>query len=146
MDIATGEYRVDKIWAAHDCGYAVNPALVRGQIEGSVYMGWAEAVMEEQNFTYGGTNPGLLRGPSLLDYPIPTAVETPHIESIIIESQPQGRVSGVKEAGEGPLHPVLPALANAIFDAIGVRIDTLPIRASDVFAALQRQRTQHATD
>ncbi|MGB0646262.1 MAG: molybdopterin-dependent oxidoreductase [Bradymonadia bacterium] len=146
VDIETGEYQVNKIWAAHDCGYAVNPALVRGQIEGSVYMGWAEAVMEEQSFTYGGTNPGLLRGPSLLDYPIPTSVETPHIESIIIESEPERGVSGVKEAGEGPLHPVLPALANAIFDAVGVRIDRLPIRASDVFAALQRQRTPHAAD
>jgi 4-hydroxybenzoyl-CoA reductase subunit alpha len=145
VDLETGQYKVLKIWAAHDCGSAINPMLVEGQIEGSVYMGWAEAVMEEQSLVYGGPNPGLLRGPSLLDYPIPTAVETPEIEAIIVESDPQRGVAGVKEAGEGPLHPVLPALANAIYDAVGVRIDRLPIRASDVRAAIRESEVDNAS-
>jgi 4-hydroxybenzoyl-CoA reductase subunit alpha len=144
VDSETGQYQVQKIWAAHDCGTAVNSTLVEGQIEGSVYMGWAEAVMEEHALAYGGPNPGLLRGPSLLGYPIPTAVETPEIEAIIIESDPGKGVGGAKEAGEGPLHPVLPALANAIYDAVGVRMDRLPIRASDVRAAIRESEVNGA--
>lgn len=136
VDVETGHYDVVKIWAAHDCGRAVNPTLVEGQIQGSVYMGWSEAVMEEQAMVYGGTNPGLLRATNLLDYPLPTIVETPEIEAIIVESDDGQHGLGVKEAGEGPLHPVLPAIANAIFDAVGVRVDRLPIRASDLKAQL----------
>ena len=132
----TGSVRVRKIWAAHDCGFALNPTLVEGQIAGSVYMGWAEAVMEEHRFAYGGPNPGLLRASNLLDYRIPTAAETPEIECFIVQSQDPEGPYGAKEAGEGPLHPVLPAIANAIFDAVGVRLDRLPFHASVVRAAL----------
>ncbi|MGC6415535.1 MAG: molybdopterin cofactor-binding domain-containing protein [Bradymonadia bacterium] len=136
VDVETGWIDVTKIWAAHDCGFALNPTLVEGQIAGSVYMGWAEAVMEEQSFAYGGPNPGLLRGPSLLDYRIPTSVETPDIECIIIQSQDPNGPYGAKEAGEGPLHPVLPAIANAVYDAVGIRLDRLPFHPAVVRAAL----------
>ena len=137
VDVETGHVRVHKIWAAHDCGFALNPTLVEGQIAGSVYMGWAEAVMEEQSFAYGGPNPGLLRGPNLLDYRIPTTVEAPEIECFIVQSQDPNGPYGAKEAGEGPLHPVLPAIANAVYDAVGVRLDRLPFHPSRVRAALK---------
>ena len=130
-----------KIWAAHDCGFALNPTLVEGQIAGSVYMGWAEAVMEEQAFVSGGPNPGLLRGPNLLDYRLPTSIETPDIECFIVQSVDPNGPYGAKEAGEGPLHPVLPAIANAVYDAVGVRLDRLPFHPSTVRAALQALET-----
>jgi CO/xanthine dehydrogenase Mo-binding subunit len=137
VDLETGFVRVRKIWAAHDCGFALNPTLVEGQIAGSVYMGWAETVMEEQSFAYGGPNPGLLRGPNLLDYRIPTSAEVPEIECHIVQSQDPNGPYGAKEAGEGPLHPVLPAIANAIYDAVGVRMDRLPFHAARVREALK---------
>ena len=95
--------------------------------------------MEEQSFAYGGPNEGLLRGPSLLDYRIPTSVETPDIECFIIQSQDPNGPYGAKEAGEGPLHPVLPAIANAIYDAVGVRLDRLPFHPSVVRKALKEK-------
>ncbi len=137
VDPETGWIDVKKVWAAHDCGFALNPTLVEGQIAGSVYMGWAEAVMEEHAFVEGGHNPGLLRGPNLLDYRIPTSVESPEIECFIVESQDPNGPYGAKEAGEGPLHPVLPAIANAVYDAVGVRLTTLPFHPSVVRAALR---------
>jgi CO/xanthine dehydrogenase Mo-binding subunit len=137
VDLETGFVRVRKIWAAHDCGFALNPTLVEGQIAGSVYMGWAETVMDEQSFAYGGPNPGLLRGPNLLDYRIPTSAEVPEIECHIVQSQDPNGPYGAKEAGEGPLHPVLPAIANAIYDAVGVRMDRLPFHAARVREALK---------
>ena len=137
VDVDTGLVHVRKIWAAHDCGFALNPTLVEGQIAGSVYMGWAETVMEEQAFAYGGPNPGLLRGPNLLDYRIPTTVEAPEIACYIVQSMDPNGPYGAKEAGEGPLHPVLPAIANAIYDAVGVRMDRLPFFPWRVHEALR---------
>ena len=137
VDLRTGQIRVPHIWAAHDCGFAINPTLVEGQIAGSVYMGWAEAVMEEQVMVSGGSNPGLLQGANLLDYRIPTSVETPQIHPFIVQSQDPNGPYGAKEAGEGPLHPVLPAIANAVFDAVGVRLDRLPFHPAQVLKALR---------
>ncbi len=117
-----------KIWVAHDCGRALNPVTVEGQMEGSAYMGFAEALLEEQVFkpAASGHGAGLHHGPSLLDYRIPTSLDTPELESLIVESiDPEGPY-GAKEAGEGPLHPSIPAIANAIYDALGVRCDRLP--------------------
>ena len=138
IDLETGELRVPKIWVAHDCGRALNPVIVEGQMEGSTYMGAAELMMEEQAF-YGADHaaPGLHIGPSLLDYPIPTSSEVPEFEALIIESlDPEGPY-GAKEAGEGPLHSTIPAIANAIHDAVGVRLRTLPITASKIWRAVQ---------
>jgi 4-hydroxybenzoyl-CoA reductase alpha subunit len=138
VDVETGFVLVDRIWIAHDCGRALNPVLVEGQMEGSAYMGYAEALMEEQIFKdaeHGRA--GLHNAPSLLDYRIPTSVDTPELHSLIIESiDPEGPY-GAKEAGEGPLHPSIPAIANAIFDATGVRMDTLPFSPPRVWKALQ---------
>jgi 4-hydroxybenzoyl-CoA reductase alpha subunit len=137
VDVETGIVKVEKIWAAHDCGKALSPISVEGQIEGSVYMGAAEALMEHHEVK--PDHAGLLDAPSLLDYRIPTALDTPEIESIIVESNEPMGPYGAKEAGEGPLHPAIPAIANAIYDAVGVRIDTLPITPAKVLAALRER-------
>jgi 4-hydroxybenzoyl-CoA reductase subunit alpha len=132
VDTVTGQVRVERVWVAHDCGKAINPTLVEGQIEGSVYMGYAEAIMEAQVFD----ERGLHTGPNLLDYAIPTAMETPDIFADIIEANDPGGPYGAKEAGEGPLHPIIPAIANAIHDAVGIRLRRIPFTPERVLAAL----------
>jgi 4-hydroxybenzoyl-CoA reductase alpha subunit len=138
VDPETGVVTVGSIWVAHDCGRALNPVLVEGQMEGSAYMGYAEALMEEQIFKSADEGKaGLHNAPSLLDYRIPTSLDTPELSSLIIESvDPEGPY-GAKEAGEGPLHPSIPAIANAIFDAVGIRMDRLPFSPPRVWRALQ---------
>ena len=132
VDPDTGIVTVDKVWLAHDCGRAINPLLVEGQVEGSVYMGLGEALMEEQVF-----RKGLHKIPSMLDYKSPTVFEMPEVETIIVESvDPEGPF-GAKEAGQGPLLPVPPAIANAVYDAVGVRIDEVPITPEKVLKALE---------
>ena len=136
VDEETGIWKVSKIWAAHDCGKALNPTLVEGQIEGSVYMGAAEAQMEEMVYDQRG----LLFGPSLLDYRIPTSLDTPDLESFIVESNDPGGPYGAKEAGEGPLHPAIPAIANALHDACGIRIRELPFYPQRILKLLRERR------
>jgi 4-hydroxybenzoyl-CoA reductase alpha subunit len=141
VDVETGFVEVDTIWVAHDCGRALNPVLVEGQMEGSAYMGFAEALMEEHVFKdedHGRA--GLHNAPSLLDYRIPTSLDTPALESCIVESiDPEGPY-GAKEAGEGPLHPSIPAIANAIYDAVGVRMDRLPFSPPRVWREVEAAR------
>ena len=136
VDAETGVIRCERVWCAHDCGRALNPMLVAGQIEGSVYMGIAEALLEDHDVNRFG----LHKGPSLLDYRIPTSLDTPEIEAFIVESvDPEGPY-GAKEAGEGPLHSSIPALANAVFDAVGIRLRELPFTPGKVLAALRAER------
>jgi 4-hydroxybenzoyl-CoA reductase alpha subunit len=131
-DRETGIVRVDKIWIAHDVGRALNPMLVLGQVEGSVYMGLGEALMEEQVF-----RKGLHKIPSMLEYKSPTTLEMPPVESILVETlDPEGPY-GAKECGQGPLLPVIPAVANALYDALGIRVDEVPITPEKVLAALE---------
>ena len=131
-DAQTGMVAVERVWLAHDVGRSINSLLVEGQIEGGVYMGLGEALFEEQAF-----RGGLHRGPSLLDYKIPTILEMPPVESIIVESvDPEGPF-GAKEVGQGPLLPVVPAIANAVHDALGVYVDEVPITPDRVVAALR---------
>jgi CO/xanthine dehydrogenase Mo-binding subunit len=132
VDPTTGVVRVIKIWAAHDCGKAINPIAVEGQIEGSVYMGFSEAMYEGWDFLENG----LHRGPNLLDYRIATSVDTPEIEAIIVEEPDPNGPYGAKEAGEGPLHPAIPAIANAIRHACGARLRSLPFTPERVLAAM----------
>ena len=142
----TGVVGVKNIWVAHDCGRALNPVLVEGQIEGSAYMGFAEAIFEEQLFREGPVEGGLHASPSLLDYRIPTSMDCPEFEALIVESvDPEGPY-GAKEAGEGPLHPSLPAIANAIYDAVGVRIDELPFTPQRVWRALRAHAAEAARE
>ncbi|MGB0951594.1 MAG: xanthine dehydrogenase family protein molybdopterin-binding subunit [Planctomycetota bacterium] len=134
----TGRITVNKVWVAHDCGRALNPTIVRGQMEGSTYMGAAEVVLESHHLNRFG----LHAGPSLLDYRIPTSVDTPDLEARIVESiDPEGPF-GAKEAGEGPLHSTIPAIANAVFDAVGIRLRHLPFTPAKVLAALRAKEEQ----
>src|SRR5207247_3933819 len=112
VDLETDTLPVDKVTPAHNCGRARNPANVEGQIEGSAYMGYGEIIAEEQIF-----RGGLHKKPSLLDYKLPTSLDTPALEAIVVESVDAEGPFGAKEAGEGPLNPVIPAIANAVYDA-----------------------------
>ena len=143
VDTDTGIVEVKKIWVAHDCGRALNPVLVEGQMEGSAYMGFGEAPMEEQIYKDADHGrAGLHNAPSLLDYRIPTSLDTPELEALIVESiDPEGPY-GAKEAGEGPLHPSIPAIANAIYDAVGVRMTRLPFSAPNVWRNVEAARAE----
>jgi 4-hydroxybenzoyl-CoA reductase alpha subunit len=134
VDPETGFITVHKVWIAHDVGRAINPLLVQGQIEGSVYMGLGEALMEEQVFR---SRYGLHKTPSMLDYKSPTTLEMPEVESFLIETDDPNGPFGAKEAGQGPLLPVAPAVANAVYDAVGVRIDEIPITPEKILRALE---------
>lgn len=142
VDEQTGVTTVHSIWVAHDCGRALSRRIVEGQMEGSSYMGFAEAIMEQH--VVDPEHNGVHAGPSLLDYRIPTFLDTPDIEALIVEAPDAQGPYGAKEAGEGPLHSVIPAIANAIYDAVGVRIDTLPFSPPKVLAAMQARRAQEA--
>ena len=130
-DVKTGEVRVPEVWVAHDIGRAINPVLVVGQVEGSVYMALGEALMEEQTFRLG-----LHKFPSLLEYKSPTALEAPVMHTYLVETIDREGPFGAKEAGQGPLLPVIPAVANAIYNALGVRIDEVPITPDKVLKAM----------
>jgi len=131
-DRESGIVRVDKVWIAHDIGRSLNPVLVIGQVEGSVYMGLGEILMEESAF-----RKGLHKIPSMLDYKSPTTLEMPPVESILVETlDPEGPY-GAKECGQGPLLPVIPAVTIALRDALGVDVDEVPMTPEKVLAALE---------
>jgi len=131
-DPETGILTVEKIWIAHDIGQSINPLLVEGQVEGSVYMGLGEALMEEQVF-----RKGLHKIPSMLEYKSPTTLEMCDVETILVETVDPNGPFGAKEAGQGPLLPAPPAIANALYDAVGIRIDEIPITPDKVLKALE---------
>ncbi|HUJ78624.1 MAG TPA: molybdopterin cofactor-binding domain-containing protein, partial [Thermoplasmata archaeon] len=135
VDVDTGEYSVDKVWAAFDCGRPLNRLAVEGQIEGSIHMGLGQVMGESMN--YRGAR---LLNPSLLEYKIPAPQQMPEVEVLLVgDDDPEGPF-GAKEAGEGPLVATLPAVANALYDAIGCRFTELPITPDRVVRALERRR------
>src|SRR5437762_1211868 len=135
VDEDTAEIHLDDVWIAHDIGRALNPLLVEGQVEGSIYMGIGEALMEEQVFRHD-----VHKAPSLLDYKSPTTLETPPIHTILVETDDPEGPFGAKEAGQGPLLPVIPAIANAVYNAVGVRVDEIPITADKILKGLDLKR------
>jgi 4-hydroxybenzoyl-CoA reductase subunit alpha len=142
VDPSTGWIQVPRVWIAHDIGRALNPTLVRGQIEGSVYMGLGEALMEEQEFRR--LPPRLSHAlvhkfPSMLEYKSPTTLDMPEVFTELVENPDPRGPFGAKEVGQGPLLPIMPAVANAVYDAIGVRIDEVPITPEKIVKALQAQ-------
>ncbi|MBI4568542.1 MAG: molybdopterin-dependent oxidoreductase [Planctomycetes bacterium] len=135
VDPETGFVTVEHVWAAHDCGRALNPLAVEGQIEGSIHMGLGQALQEEMVY-----HKGTLLNANLLDYRPLTSKQMPKVEVFIVESiDPEGPF-GAKECGEGALAPIIPAVANAIHDAVGVRLYETPMTPDKVFAALERAR------
>jgi 4-hydroxybenzoyl-CoA reductase alpha subunit len=137
VDPATGIVRVPTIWIAHDAGRCINAAAVLGQIEGSVYMGLGEALMEEM--AYRSHRNMVHKIPSLLEYKSPTTLEMCDVITYVVEDPDPNGPFGAKECGQGPLLPVMPAVANAVYDAVGVRIDEVPITPEKVFKALRRK-------
>ncbi|OLC76054.1 MAG: aldehyde oxidase [Gemmatimonadetes bacterium 13_1_40CM_4_69_8] len=137
VDPATGIVRVPRIFIAHDVGRSINAATVMGQIEGSVYMGLGEALMEEM--AYRGNRNVVHKIPSLLEYKSPTTLEMCDVVTYVVEDPDPNGPFGAKECGQGPLLPVPPAVANAVYDAVGVRIDVVPITPEKVFKALRRK-------
>jgi 4-hydroxybenzoyl-CoA reductase alpha subunit len=132
VDPETGEVNVEKIWAAHDCGKALNPLAVEGQIEGSIHMGLGQALSEDMRYVKGQ-----IMNANFFDYRIPYSVDTPEMDVTIIESNDGEGPYGAKEAGEGPIHPVLPSIGNAIYDAVGVRMCELPITPDKIFTKIK---------
>jgi len=137
VDPETGFVRVEKVWAAHDCGRALNPIAVEGQIEGSIHMGLGQALMEELRY-----HKGQLLNANLLDYRVLPPQQTPDIEVIVVETNDPEGPFGAKEVGEGPLAPIIPAVANAIWDAVGVRLHELPMTPDRVLEAIEEKEKQ----
>jgi 4-hydroxybenzoyl-CoA reductase alpha subunit len=131
VDVETGEYRPTKMWAAFDCGRPLNRLAVEGQIEGSIHMGLGQFMGEAMQ--YRGAR---LMNPSLLDYKIPLPQQMPEIEIFLVgEDDPEGPF-GAKEAGEGPLIATLPAMGNALYDAVGARFTDLPVTPDKVLKGI----------
>ena len=141
VDEATGAVTVDKVWTALDCGRAINPLAVEGQIQGSVWMGMGQALSEETHYL-----DGLPAHASLLEYRVPTIVESPPIEVHIVESHDPYGPFGAKEASEGALASFAPALVNAVANAIGVDLDEIPVTPDRVTAALVERRRRARLD
>jgi 4-hydroxybenzoyl-CoA reductase alpha subunit len=135
VDPETGWIRVERIHVAHDVGRSINPMLVMGQVEGGVYMGLGEALMEEQIFR--GNRQGVHKIPSMLEYKSPTTMEMPEVVTFLVEDPDPNGPFGAKEVGQGPLLPIPPAVANAVFDAVGVRIDEVPITPEKILKAIE---------
>jgi 4-hydroxybenzoyl-CoA reductase alpha subunit len=139
----TGWITVPKIWIAHDIGRALNPPLVRGQVEGSVYMGLGEALMEEQEFRRLPkklSHALVHKFPSMLEYKSPTSLDMPDVVTELVEEPDPRGPFGAKEVGQGPLLPIMPAVANAVYDAVGVRIDEVPITPEKIMKALAEKK------
>jgi len=143
VNSVTGWITVPRIWIAHDIGRALNPPLARGQVEGSVYMGLGEALMEEQEFRRLPkrlSHALVHKFPSMLEYKSPTALDMPEVVTELVEEPDPRGPFGAKEVGQGPLLPIMPAVANAVYDAVGVRIDEVPITPEKIMKALAEKK------
>jgi len=140
IDPDTAEITVEKVWVAHDCGKALNPLSVEGQVQGSVWMGMGQALTEETKF-----HNGLPVAANMLDYRVPTIMDSPPIEVSIVEANDPHGPFGAKEAGEGSLAGFLPAMTNAVADALGVRPTELPVTPDRLMELLEdRARADRA--
>jgi len=137
IDEDTGAVRVAQVWVAHDCGRALNPLAVEGQVQGAVWMGMGQALSEETQY-----HEGLHLRANLLDYRIPTIAESPPIDVTLVESMDPLGPFGAKEGSEGGLHGFPPALTAAIADALGLRLNALPVTPDRLFDALQARRRE----
>ena len=132
VDTVTGEVQVLGVWAAHDVGRAVNPKGVEGQIEGAVVQALGQGLMEDYKLAQGHTTT-----PGFAKYILPTALDVPQVTSVIIEDPDPIGPLGVKGIGEPAMVPVVPAVMNAIYDAVGVRITSLPASPEKILEALR---------
>lgn len=135
VDLDTGEVSVDRITGAHDCGFAINRTQVEGQMHGSMMMGMGEALMEQVIYDEHGR----ILNRNLAEYKIPTSLDMPQLDALIVESNEPHGPYGAKEVGEGAIMPVIPSILNAIHDATGVRINELPVTPERIVRALRRK-------
>ncbi len=136
VDLETGQVRIEKMTDAHDCGLAINKTSVEGQMEGSLSMGLGEAMFEEVKFD----GQGRVLNADLAEYKIPTATDMPPIKTIVVESNEPNGPFGAKEVGEGAIMPTIPAILNAVYDAVGVRVFELPLTPERIYTAVQDYR------
>ncbi|MBV9348592.1 MAG: molybdopterin-dependent oxidoreductase [Pseudolabrys sp.] len=132
VDTVTGEVQVLGIWAAHDVGRAVNPKGVEGQIEGGIVQALGQGLMEDYQLQDGHTSTS-----GFAKYILPTSLDVPHVTSIIVEDPDPIGPLGVKGIGEPAMVPTIPAIMNAIYDAVGVRITSLPATPEKVLMAIR---------
>lgn len=137
VDTVTGEVQVLGVWAVHDVGRAINPRGVEGQIEGGIVQGLGQALMEDYQLENGHT-----KTHGFAKYILPTALDIPEITSVIVEDLDPNSPLGAKGIGEPALVPTAPAIINAIYDAIGVRITSLPATPEKVLAGLRERQNQ----
>lgn len=131
----TGQISVERVTGEHDCGRAINRTSVEAQMEGSLSMGLGEALFEEVKFD----DKGNVVNCDLAEYKIPTALDMPSMTPIIVETDEPNGPFGAKEVGEGAIMPTIPAILNAVYDAIGERIFELPLSAERIYFALNKK-------
>jgi xanthine dehydrogenase molybdenum-binding subunit len=134
VDRETGKVKILNYVAAHDVGKALNPMLLEAQIHGGGLMGIGYALGEKMVF-----EKGVLKNGNFLDYKMPTARDVPPVQAVIVETDEQDGPFGAKGIGEPGLVPTAPAIANAIYDAVGVRIKDLPITPEKILKALKEK-------
>ena len=137
VDTETGQVDVLRMVAVHDCGTAINPMLVEGQIQGGIAMGIGLALSEELLFTEG-----VQANPSLANYMVPTAMDVPPIDVVAVKSYDPTGPFGAKGVGEPTSVPTAPAILNAIYDAVGIRIHSLPATPEKVLRALKEKEPE----
>ena len=125
--------KILKYYEATDCGKAINPASVEGQVVGGISMGLGQALMEEIVVD----RQGRVLNPNFHDYKIPTSMDMPDMDSEIVDSYDPSSAYGGKEVGEAPTGPVCAVLLNAVYDAIGIRFTEPPLTPEKVFRAMR---------
>lgn len=138
VDMDTGQITIDNMTDAHDCGFAINKTSVEGQMQGSLMMGIGEALFEEVKFD----DKGRILNPNFGEYKIPTALDMPNINPVVVESNEPYGPYGAKEVGEGAIMPTIPAILNALYDATGIRFNELPLTPERVYKALKEKRLE----
>lgn len=138
VDKETGQVKVVNTATAHDCGRALNPMAVEGQLEGSIHMALGYVLSEEVKFD----DKGNMLNPNYQDYKILSALDMPPVDSIVVHTDDIHGPFGGKEAGEGLTIPTAPAIHNAIYDAVGVSIKDLPITPEKILRALQEKEKE----
>jgi 4-hydroxybenzoyl-CoA reductase subunit alpha len=136
VDEETGQVAVTKVYDVHDCGTVVNPALLHAQVHGALFMGMGEAMYEEMLFD----NEGRPLNFNLGEYRVPTALDVPNVVNGLVSTWEPNAPWGVKEVGEGATVPTMGCYANAIADAIGIRVHDMPINPEKVWRAIQERK------
>jgi len=134
VDTETGEVKVLNVTAAHDVGRAINPMAVEGQLEGAIAQGVGMALSERLVYDHG-----VVQNQQFADFKLPTTMDVPKVKTLLVETDDPNGPFGAKGVGEAGLVPTAAAIANAIYNAVGVRIRELPITPDKILAALGKK-------